>query len=246
MLQRFRVVAHDARARSRTSRRLPNDTTSAKDEETTDADAAYDVTHYFVDDVTDPWREGDALERERLSQHAALRELVSRGDVAQLKAKLASLGNNAGLIVNLTPGGANTLFACEAGLTSVVAALLEAGADGRCHPITRYGPLYVACYQGHLEIAKLLLAHFPTAVQSENSSVTPEVDSRSSEAAKALSPQRGGISLGIHAIVSKLTGGGSKQLLRGTAVWAWPFAPIMHVCYVLYYAPAQRLMLPLH
>ncbi|XP_063898868.1 ankyrin-2-like [Helicoverpa armigera] len=132
-----------------------------------DADAAYDVSHYFCDDVADPWRQNDALERERLSQHAALRELVSRGDCAQLKARLSALGNRAGLIANLTPGGANTLLyvASEAGLTQAVSSLLDAGADGRAHPVTKYCPLYIACYHGHADIARLLLASFPQAVQ---------------------------------------------------------------------------------
>lgn len=55
--------------------------------------------------------------------------------------------------------------ASEAGLTSAVAALLEKGADGRAHPVTKYCPLYIACYHGHVEIVKLLLAAFPEAVQ---------------------------------------------------------------------------------
>ncbi|CAH0599523.1 unnamed protein product [Chrysodeixis includens] len=111
----------------------------------------------------------DALERERLSQHAALRDLVSRGDCTQLKQRMTSLGGNAGLIANMTPGGANTLLyvASEAGYTAAVATLLEAGADGRAHPVTKYCPLYIASYHGHLDIAKLLLAAFPEAVQQE-------------------------------------------------------------------------------
>ncbi|XP_047039612.1 leucine-rich repeat serine/threonine-protein kinase 1-like [Helicoverpa zea] len=235
----------------------------------------------------------DALERERLSQHAALRELVSRGDCAQLKARLSALGNRAGLIANLTPGGANTLLyvASEAGLTQAVSSLLDAGADGRAHPVTKYCPLYIACYHGHADIARLLLASFPQAVKQEtvekwlplhaacigghatmvtllleypypdsvlttytdatgqwqysaafdvnardvsgqtalyvactlgNLAVVdallshtvvalpaPKPDQDSEEtvvATQALSPHRGGISLGIHAIVSKLTG----------------------------------------
>ncbi|CAB3231871.1 unnamed protein product [Arctia plantaginis] len=131
------------------------------------ADTAYDASHYFIDDVADPWKEHDALERERLSQHASLRELVSRGECSQLKQKLNALGSAAGLIANLTPGGANTLLyvASEAGLTPAVAALLEKGADGRAHPVTKYCPLYIACYHGHVEIVKLLLSAFPEAVQ---------------------------------------------------------------------------------
>ncbi|XP_060809328.1 leucine-rich repeat serine/threonine-protein kinase 1 [Amyelois transitella] len=232
----------------------------------------------------------DALERERLSQHAQLRTLVSRGDVSALRAKLTALGNAAGIVVNLTPGGASTLLyvASEAGATGAVSALLEAGADGRAHPVTKYCPLYIASYYGHLDVARLLLANFPRAVQQETvekwlplhaacigghaamvsllleypypadvlSTYTDEsgewqysyafdVNARDAsgqtalyvactlgnlpvvdalinftlpatkinqsepqpETPPALSPARAGISLGIHAIVSKLTGG---------------------------------------
>ncbi|CAG9574165.1 unnamed protein product [Danaus chrysippus] len=131
-------------------------------------DDAYDAAQYFIDDVRDPWNE-DALDRERVSQHAQLRELVVRGDAAALKTRLTSLGTAGGIVANLTPGGANTLLyvASELGATSAAAALVAAGADGRAHPVTKYGPLYIACYHGHLDIAKLLLQHFPEAVQQE-------------------------------------------------------------------------------
>ncbi|CAH2101589.1 unnamed protein product [Euphydryas editha] len=129
---------------------------------------AYDAAQYFIDDVKDPWQ-ADAVERERTSQHAQLRELVVRGDAATLQTKLTELGSAAGIVANLTPGGANTLLyvASELGATTAAAALVEAGADGRAHPVTRYGPLYIACYHGHLDIAKLLLHHFPEAIQQE-------------------------------------------------------------------------------
>lgn len=55
--------------------------------------------------------------------------------------------------------------AAEAGLGAAVSALLEAGADGRAHPVTSYSPLYIACYHGRTDIVKLLLVHFPHAVQ---------------------------------------------------------------------------------
>ncbi|XP_045540793.1 leucine-rich repeat serine/threonine-protein kinase 1 [Papilio machaon] len=111
----------------------------------------------------------DAIERERVSQHLALRELVSRGEAAALRARLAALGPAAPVLANLTPAGANTLLyvACETGSAASAAALVSAGADGRAHPVTRYGPLYIACYHGHKDIATLLLTHFPEAVQQE-------------------------------------------------------------------------------
>lgn len=43
--------------------------------------------------------------------------------------------------------------------------LLEHGADGRVHPVTKYSPLYVACYNGHLGIARTLMTHFPELVR---------------------------------------------------------------------------------
>ncbi|XP_045530212.1 leucine-rich repeat serine/threonine-protein kinase 1 isoform X2 [Pieris brassicae] len=111
----------------------------------------------------------DVLERERLCHHAQLRELVVRGDASGLRDKLDSLGAAAAIIANLTPGGANTLLyvASELGNLASASVLVGAGADGRAHPVTRYGPLYIACYHGHSDNAMLLLAHFPEAVQQE-------------------------------------------------------------------------------
>ncbi|CAG4958442.1 unnamed protein product [Colias eurytheme] len=168
MLNRFRSAAGNVRSsysEKRGRRRIePED--------------AYDAAQYFVEDVQDPWHEGgvcsaffpaDALERERLSTHAQLRELVVRGDARALHDKLEVLGPAAAIIANLTPGGANTLLyvASELGNLPAASILVGAGADGRAHPVTRYGPLYIACYHGHVDIATLLLAHFPEAVQQE-------------------------------------------------------------------------------
>ncbi|KPJ18810.1 Leucine-rich repeat serine/threonine-protein kinase 1 [Papilio machaon] len=65
------------------------------------------------------------------------------------------------------PGRRGHDRACETGSAASAAALVSAGADGRAHPVTRYGPLYIACYHGHKDIATLLLTHFPEAVQQE-------------------------------------------------------------------------------
>ncbi|GBP27196.1 hypothetical protein EVAR_15969_1 [Eumeta japonica] len=109
----------------------------------------------------------DALERQRLQHHAELRDAVGRGDIQAVKANLLASGDDAELVVNLAPGGANTLLyvAAEAGLTEVVLALLAGGADGRAHPVTRYSPLYAASYHGHADIARTLLSHLPRAAQ---------------------------------------------------------------------------------
>ncbi|CAK1555976.1 unnamed protein product [Leptosia nina] len=176
MLNRFRSAANQVRSsysEKRGVRRQISECVHARV-----AEDAYDAAQYFVDDVRDPWCT-DALERERLSHHAQLRELVVRSDASGLRDKLDSLGASAAIIANLTPGGANTLLyvlqknnvyldrASELGNLAAASVLVGAGADGRAHPVTRYGPLYIACYHGHSDIASLLLTHFPEAVQQE-------------------------------------------------------------------------------
>lgn len=47
--------------------------------------------------------------------------------------------------------------ACEMGRKEIVKALLEHNADGRIHPVTKYSPLYIACYNGRKDIVELLL-----------------------------------------------------------------------------------------
>ena len=34
----------------------------------------------------------------------------------------------------------------------MVAYLIESGADGRMHPVTKYSPLYIAAYNGKKEV----------------------------------------------------------------------------------------------
>lgn len=47
--------------------------------------------------------------------------------------------------------------ACEEGQREMVRLLLDHGADGRIHPVTKYSPLYIACYYGRRDIAEMLL-----------------------------------------------------------------------------------------
>lgn len=65
-------------------------------------------------------------------------------------------------IVNYAPNGSNTLLfkACQEGHLEIVKHLINAGADGRQHPITKYSPLYIAAYHGRLQICQILLNHF--------------------------------------------------------------------------------------
>lgn len=71
-------------------------------------------------------------------------------------------------ILNMAPNGANTLLfiASETGQKDVVKLLLDHGADCTIHPVTKYCPLYIACYNGKLEIVEMLLRQFPKQVQS--------------------------------------------------------------------------------
>lgn len=46
---------------------------------------------------------------------------------------------------------------CEAGQKDIVQLLIDNGADARVHPVTKYSPLYIACYNGHKDITELLL-----------------------------------------------------------------------------------------
>lgn len=58
--------------------------------------------------------------------------------------------------------------ACEAGNRQIAKILLDFGADGRCHSVTKYSPLYIASYQGQREVVEMLLIKFPELVQVTN------------------------------------------------------------------------------
>ncbi|CAH1999500.1 unnamed protein product [Acanthoscelides obtectus] len=109
----------------------------------------------------------DSKEKTRLDIHSSIRDACSHGDVRSVQQLLLSLRDDAELIVNMSPSGANTLLftACQVGNKEIVKILLEHGADGRYHSVTKYSPLYIACYHGHRDIVELLLLKFPELVQ---------------------------------------------------------------------------------
>lgn len=110
----------------------------------------------------------DSKEEARESLHYALRDAACNGEVHTLKNLLKDIGKvEAQSLVNMTPNGTNTLLfkACEGGNKELVELLLENGADGRVHPVTKYSPLYIAAYYGHKDIVSILLKRFPGLVQ---------------------------------------------------------------------------------
>ncbi|XP_071051470.1 leucine-rich repeat serine/threonine-protein kinase 1 isoform X2 [Onthophagus taurus] len=138
----------------------------AKIKKLTSPDLAFDACDYFTDDVVVAV-ETDAREKARLDIHAALIDSCNHGDFDSMQQLLSSLSKDAELIVNMAPSGANTLLftACQIGNKNIVKILLEYGADGRYHPVTKYSPLYIACYHGHREIVEMLLLRFPELIK---------------------------------------------------------------------------------
>lgn len=108
----------------------------------------------------------EARESIRQSSHRTLREAISSGDVVVARQVITELGDDASSVVNIQPHGANTLLylACECGRREIVKLLLDAGADGRAHPVTRYSPLYIAASKGRRDIVDLILKKFPELV----------------------------------------------------------------------------------
>ncbi|KFB52135.1 hypothetical protein ZHAS_00020459 [Anopheles sinensis] len=133
----------------------------------TGAERAFDACDYFVDEVIEPWKIPDTREQIRTQKHRALREAVTATDEGAVQLLLEGIGAEREIIVNMAPGGANTLLfiAAQAGSERIVQMLLEAGADGRAHAVTRYSPLYTAVHNGHAKVAAMLLERFPQLVQ---------------------------------------------------------------------------------
>lgn len=109
----------------------------------------------------------DARDQIRSIKHRDLREAVTTGNETMVIALLDNLGPEKEIIVNMTPGGNNTLLfvASQSGSEKIIKLLLDSEADGRAHPVTRYSPLYTAVHYGHIKIVKLLLERFPELIQ---------------------------------------------------------------------------------
>ncbi|KAE8744037.1 hypothetical protein FOCC_FOCC009321 [Frankliniella occidentalis] len=109
----------------------------------------------------------DAKESVRRGAHAQVREAVLAGDLTLVRSLLAELGPEAELVINMAPSGSNTLLflACELGHREMVQDLLDRHADGRIHPVTRYSPLYIACFKGRKDVVQIVLKRFPELVR---------------------------------------------------------------------------------
>ncbi|KAH0560147.1 leucine-rich repeat serine/threonine-protein kinase 1 [Cotesia glomerata] len=109
----------------------------------------------------------EKYELARAATHASLRAACIQGDTVAVRSIIQSC-DCFEFVVNMAPNGANTLLfvASELGHRDIVRLLLDNGADCRSHPVTKYCPLYIACYNGKLEIVELLLRYFPKQIQS--------------------------------------------------------------------------------
>ncbi|XP_070508188.1 leucine-rich repeat serine/threonine-protein kinase 1 isoform X2 [Chironomus tepperi] len=137
------------------------------DETRVGAESALDACDYFVDEVIEPWRILDSREQIRLMKHNELREAVNGNEETTVRVLLDAIAVEQEIIVNMAPSGQKKLLflAASLGNEKILEFLLAAGADGRAHSVTSYSPLYIACYNGHLNVAKILLRKFPELVQ---------------------------------------------------------------------------------
>ncbi|XP_076373717.1 leucine-rich repeat kinase isoform X2 [Tachypleus tridentatus] len=110
---------------------------------------------------------GNSQDKRREELYEGLQETCKTGNVGKAKQILREAGPDAEVIVNTTPNGCSTLLfkACEDGQKEIVSLLVDHGADGRIHPVTKYSPLYISCYYGRKTIAEILLKKFPELVQ---------------------------------------------------------------------------------
>ncbi|XP_039969967.1 leucine-rich repeat serine/threonine-protein kinase 1 isoform X4 [Bactrocera tryoni] len=130
-------------------------------------ETALEACDYFVDEVIEFSHSLDAREQVRMIKHRELRNAVINGDERTVCVLLEALGSEREVVTNMAPAGANTLLylASQAGYEGITNRLLDAGADGRSHTVTKYSPLYVAVHHGYYNIAKLMLERFPELIK---------------------------------------------------------------------------------
>ncbi|XP_019848391.2 leucine-rich repeat serine/threonine-protein kinase 1 isoform X2 [Bactrocera dorsalis] len=130
-------------------------------------ETALEACDYFVDEVIEFSHFLDAREQVRMIKHRELRNAVINGDERTVCVLLEALGSEREVVTNMAPAGANTLLylASQAGYEGITNRLLDAGADGRSHAVTKYSPLYVAVHHGYYNIAKLMLERFPELIK---------------------------------------------------------------------------------
>lgn len=106
-------------------------------------------------------------EESRLETLKLLQEACVSGDLLSVKSILSDLEPpTASALVNHASSGSNTLLfkASEHGHREIVSYLIENGADGRIHPVTKYSPLYIAAYNGRRDVVEALLRRFPELI----------------------------------------------------------------------------------
>ncbi|OQR71712.1 leucine-rich repeat serine/threonine-protein kinase 1-like [Tropilaelaps mercedesae] len=134
------------------------DITARDNDECTPFDLAERAGHLRVMEALK--KAGEQLQQQKMDSFAELWEACLQGDATKLRATLASLGNDtAQNVVNITLDGGNTLLykASEDGNVDLVKTLIEFGADGRLHPLTKHSPLYIAASRGKKDVVDILL-----------------------------------------------------------------------------------------
>ncbi|KAK6640321.1 hypothetical protein RUM44_012007 [Polyplax serrata] len=106
-------------------------------------------------------------ENHKMQIYSLLREACLSKNLEKVKSLLDEAGAEIEMIINYAPNGSNTLlFLCtEANEKELMTVLLDHGADGRFHPVTKYSPLYIACYNGYIDCVDILLKRFPALVR---------------------------------------------------------------------------------
>ncbi|KAF6207493.1 hypothetical protein GE061_015939 [Apolygus lucorum] len=140
------------------------------DLEEADVEEAVDACAFFINGIcynSQEEYELEAKETLRQSRFHTLRDACLSGDTTTVRSIISELGPDVPTVVNLQPNGSNSLLftACEVGKKDIVRILLDSGADGRVHQITKHSPLHVSIVKGRKDIVELILKKFPELIQ---------------------------------------------------------------------------------